>query len=61
MSEMPKPRRAGPPHNPDVRELVAGKRQGSVPLKREDAMQGFRGWSERSICHTATNPASLSL
>jgi putative transposase len=47
MSETPKPRRTGPPHNPGVRELVSGKRQGSVPLKREDAMQGFRGWNER--------------
>jgi REP element-mobilizing transposase RayT len=47
MSETPKPRHAGPPHNPGVRELVSGKRQGSVALKREDAMQGFRGWNER--------------
>jgi len=47
MSETPKPRRAGPPHNPGVRELVSGKRQGSVPSKREAALQGFRGWHER--------------
>jgi REP element-mobilizing transposase RayT len=47
MPETPKPRRAGPPHNPGVRELVAGKRKGAVPLKREDVMQGFRGWNER--------------
>jgi REP element-mobilizing transposase RayT len=47
MPESPKPRRSGPPHNPGVRELVSGKRRGSVPLKHEDAMQGFRGWHER--------------
>jgi putative transposase len=46
MSEGPKPRRSGPPHNPGVRELVSGKRKSS-PLKREDAMLGFRGWNER--------------
>jgi REP element-mobilizing transposase RayT len=45
--ETPKPHRAGLPHNPGVRELVSGKRKGSVPLKREDAVQGFQGWHER--------------
>jgi REP element-mobilizing transposase RayT len=47
VSETPKPRRSSPPHNPGVRELVSGKRQASAPLKREKAMQGFRGWNER--------------
>ncbi len=42
-----KPRRTGPPYNPGVRELVAGKRRWSSPLKREDAVRGFRGWHER--------------
>jgi REP element-mobilizing transposase RayT len=46
VSEMPKPRRSGPPHNPGVRELVSGKRKSSPP-KREDARLGFRGWHER--------------
>ena len=47
MSETPKARRSGPPHNPGVRELISGKRQWSAPLKHEDAIQGFHGWHER--------------
>jgi REP element-mobilizing transposase RayT len=47
VSQPPKPRRSGPPHNPGVRELIAGKRRWSSPSKREDAMLGFRGWHER--------------
>jgi REP element-mobilizing transposase RayT len=47
MNQRPKPRRSGPPHNPGVRELVAGKRRWSSPPKREDALLGFRGWHER--------------
>jgi REP element-mobilizing transposase RayT len=46
MSDAPKPRCSGPPHNPGIRELVSGKHKAS-PLKREDAMLGFRGWNER--------------
>jgi REP-associated tyrosine transposase len=45
--ETPKTRHSGPPHNPGVRELVSEKRQWSVPLSREDAIHGFRGWNER--------------
>src|SRR2546430_2432561 len=47
MAEPPKGRRFGPPHNPGLRELVAGKRRWSPPPKREDAVRGFRGWHER--------------
>ena len=47
MSQPPKPRRPGPPRNPGVRELVAGKRQWSSLPNREDARRGFRGWHER--------------
>jgi len=47
MSQPPKSPRHGPPHNPGVRELIAGKRRYSSPPKREDAMLGFRGWHER--------------
>jgi hypothetical protein len=47
MPETPKPRRTGPPHNPGLRELVSSKRKGSASLKREIAVQGFRGWHER--------------
>ncbi len=41
-----KSRRPGPPLNPGVREVVAGKRLSSSPPKREDAMLGYRGWHE---------------
>jgi hypothetical protein len=47
VSQPPKPRRSGPPHNPGVPELVEGKRHWSSPPKVEDAKQGFRGWHER--------------
>jgi putative transposase len=47
VSQPPKPRRPGPPHNPGVRDLVEGKRRWSSPSKTEDAKQGFRGWNER--------------
>ena len=46
MTETPTPRRAGPPHNPGVREIVSGKRRSSPP-RRKDAASGFRGWHER--------------
>jgi REP element-mobilizing transposase RayT len=46
VSQPPKPRRPGPPHNPGVRDLVEGKRCWSPP-KTADAKQGFRGWHER--------------
>jgi putative transposase len=59
MSETPKPRRAGPPHNSGVRELVFDKRKGSVPLKREDAMQGFRGWNERGYLPHRDEPGLM--
>jgi putative transposase len=49
MSQPPKPRRSGPPHNPGVRDLIAGKRQWTSPQAQQqtEAKQGFRGWHER--------------
>lgn len=47
VSQPPKPRRPGPPHNPGVRDLVEGKRRWSSSPKIEDAKHGFRGWHER--------------
>ena len=47
MTEPPKSRGPGPPHNPGVRELVAGKRHSSPPPNRDEAKLGFHGWSER--------------
>jgi putative transposase len=38
---------AGPPHNPGVRELVAGKRKWASALTRAQAKAGFKGWHER--------------
>jgi hypothetical protein len=35
-----------PPYNPDVRDLVAGKRAWSRPLAKDEIERGFRGWHE---------------
>ena len=43
----PNPRPNGPPHNPGVRELVAGKRKWASSLTPEQAKAGFKGWHER--------------
>src|SRR6266704_1930878 len=43
----PNQRRGGLPNNPDVRELVSGKRRWSTFLQTAAAKQGFRGWHER--------------
>ena len=47
VSQSPKLRPAGPPHNPGVRELVEGKRRWSSNPEPKAARQGFRGWNER--------------
>jgi hypothetical protein len=47
MSEPSKSRPPGPPHNPDVRQLVEEKRRWSSSLNMENAKRGFRGWHER--------------
>jgi REP element-mobilizing transposase RayT len=39
--------RHGPPYNPGVRELVAGKRHWTSSPKLEYSKKGFRGWHER--------------
>ncbi|MBI2947911.1 MAG: hypothetical protein HYY23_09705 [Verrucomicrobia bacterium] len=36
-----------PPHNPGVRDLIEGKRQGHYRQTSEDGRRGFRGWHER--------------
>jgi len=42
-----KPKRLpNPPYNPGVRDLVEGKRAGSVPRPQEDVKRGFLGWHE---------------
>jgi REP element-mobilizing transposase RayT len=39
--------RPGPPHNPALRELIAGKRKWASSLTNEQAKAGFKGWHER--------------
>ncbi|MDB6067955.1 MAG: Protein of unknown function Protein of unknown function [Pedosphaera sp.] len=36
-----------PPYNPDVRDLVDGKRAGLGQLKADEVEEGFTGWHER--------------
>jgi len=59
MSDPAKPHRFGPPHNPGVRDLVAGKRKWSSRPKREDAMRGFRGWHERGYLPHRDEPGLI--
>src|SRR5436190_2258757 len=40
-------RKPGPPKNPWLRDLIAGKRKWSSSPKTEDPKRGFRGWHER--------------
>jgi REP element-mobilizing transposase RayT len=47
MKAQPNPRPNGPPHNPGVRQLVAGKRIWASSLTPEQAKAGFKGWHER--------------
>jgi len=61
VSQPPKPRRPGPPHNPGVRDLVDGKRRWSSPPKIEDAKQGFRGWNERGYLPHRDEPGLTQL
>ncbi len=47
MSQPLTSRPPGPPHNPELRGLVEGKRRWSSTPKSEDSKRGFRGWNER--------------
>lgn len=47
MSKIPKINRQGPQHNPDLRQLVSGKRKWSGTLSNQEMKRGFRGWHER--------------
>ena len=47
VEKTPNPRRAGPPRNPGVQDLVQGKRRWSSPPDPKEAAQGFIGWHER--------------
>jgi putative DNA methylase len=47
MNRPPDRRPPGPPHNPGLRELIAGKRRWSSSLTAAQAQAGFKGWHER--------------
>lgn len=59
MNRSPKARRPGPPHNPGVHDLIAGKRRWSSPAKLEDQRQGFRGWHERGYLPHRDHPGLM--
>src|SRR5947209_19772444 len=47
MNRLPTARPLGPPRNPALRDLIAGKRKWASSLTREEAKAGFKGWHER--------------
>ncbi len=59
MSQPLKPARSGPPHNPGIRELVAGKRRASPADLAEQARAGFRGWHERGYLPHRDEPGLI--
>jgi len=52
---------AGPPHNPGVRELVAGKRKWASALTIEQAKAGFKGWHERGYLPHRDEPGLVQM
>lgn len=61
MSEPNNSRNGGLPHNPGVRELVAGKRRWTSTQERQqdDAKRGFRGWHERGYLPHRDEPGLI--
>lgn len=61
MSQPPKPLRSGPPHNPGVRELIAGRRRWTKPQSEQqaEAKLGFRGWHERGYLPHRDEPGLI--
>jgi hypothetical protein len=54
-----KPKRLpSPPHNPGVRDLIAGKREWS-PIADEDLKTGFLGWHESGYLPHRDEPGLL--
>ena len=49
MNETPDFHRSGPPHRPEVREVVDRQREISPRLEKEQMIAGFRGWHERGF------------
>lgn len=61
MNQPSKPRRSGPPHNPGVRDLIAGKRRWTSPPDQQqaEAKLGFRGWHERGYLPHRDEPGLI--
>jgi REP element-mobilizing transposase RayT len=56
----PKPaRRSRPPHNPGLRELIAGKRAWSEPFAPADIERGFRSWHARGYLPHFDAPGAI--
>ena len=54
-------KRSRPPHNPGLRDLIQGKREGSPPLNQEAEALGFRGWHERGYLPHRDEPGMVQL
>jgi len=59
MSRPSRPRPSAPPHNPGVRDLVAGMRRWSSRPNRESGRLGFRGWHERGYLPHRDEPGLI--
>jgi REP-associated tyrosine transposase len=49
-------RRSGPPYNPGLQQLVAGKKAWSEPLDDGSAARGFLGWHQRGYLPHCDRP-----
>jgi hypothetical protein len=56
MNDENRSRSSGPPHNPVLREVIAGKRQWASSLTIEQAKAGFKGWHERGYLQHRDEP-----
>jgi REP element-mobilizing transposase RayT len=54
-------RHRGPPYNPGVRALVAGKRKWATSLTVEQAKAGFKGWHERGYLPHRDEPGLIQI
>ena len=59
LSQASKRRPPGPPHNPDLREMVAGMRRWSSSPRQEESRQGYRGWNERGYLPHRDEPGLI--
>jgi REP element-mobilizing transposase RayT len=59
MQPTDRPPPSGPPHNPQLRDLVDAKRQWSPPLETQDIDAGFRGWHERGYLPHRDEPGLI--